>query len=267
MAQTTIQNAEAIRLGSMKIEVGATVGALQDFGAIKNGKWVEAQTEFTIDSDNAGEILAGVSDQKATITADWLEPDLAKLNVARGGIDTYTTTAASPVSVTDEAVTFATVELKPVALLHANGDGTVVSTIVVTDYAGTTTYDLGADYTVTVDANGKTCLSRPASGSDITDGQICKVDYAYTPNASKNLSTGGKRDVAYRVVRLTNLNDAGKKFELTFYKARIKKGMEMSYKSDKATEANVMPIEIEAICDISRTAGDQLLAIVDEQGA
>jgi hypothetical protein len=62
------------------------------------------------------------------------------------------------------------------------------------------------------------------------------------------------------------VNSAGKTFSILFYKARIKKGIELTYKSDEATEANGMPIEIEAIKDVTRTAGDQLCKIYDAQG-
>lgn len=266
MAQTTVQNLNAVRLGSVKMEVGVDVGTLVDLGALTGAKMVETISDFGIQSDNAGEIMVGVADQKVAITANWLEPDLTQMNMARGGIDTYSSAGATPVPVVSEVFVFSTLETTAVRLAHKNAAGTQVTLASVKDITDVTTYTVNDDYEIVVDSDGWTCLSRPTSGSTITDGQIVHVNYTYTPLATKSLSTGGKRDIAYRVVRLTNTDDAGKTFVITFYRARIKKGMEMTFKSDDATEANGFPIEIEATKDITRTVGDQLYAIVDEQG-
>jgi hypothetical protein len=266
MAQTTVQNLNAVRLGSVKLEVGNSVGTLVDLGALTGAKMVETISDFGIQSDNAGEIMVGVADQKVAVTANWLEPDLTQVNLARGGIDTYSSADATPVPVASEVLVMATLETTGVRLAHKMAAGTQVTVTSIKDLTDVTTYDLADDYTVFVDNQGWTCIARPASGSTITDGQSVHVNYTYTPLTSKTLKTGGKRDIAYRVVRLTNTDDAGKTFRVTFYRARIKKGVEMTFKSDDATEANGFPIEIEATKDITRTVGDQLYEIVDEQG-
>ena len=57
MAQTSVQVENAIRFGSAKFEMGATVGALVDIGAIRNGVWEYRFDKVTVKSDNAGTIM------------------------------------------------------------------------------------------------------------------------------------------------------------------------------------------------------------------
>jgi len=263
MAQTTVANVNAIKLGSAKMEVGLDVGSLQDLGAMTGLKFVETLTDYTIDSDNAGQVAVGVSGQTIAITGTWLEPDMTKLNIARGGIDTYATVTGASTPVVDELVTV--VGSIGTRVLNRDATGALPTAITVKHTTGSPTYVLGTDYYTGQDASGYLVIIRKVGGA-ITDGQILKVGYTYTAATAKTLKTGGKRAMAYRVVKLTNTNSAGKVFSVLFYKARIKKGIELTYKSDEATEANGMPIEIEAVKDVTRTAGDQLCYIYDEQG-
>ena len=265
MAQTSVQNVSAIRLGSVKFEVGASIGALSDLGGLRNAKVSEAFTLFSVKSDNAGELSAGISEQKMTISADWLEPDLAKLYAMRGGIDLYTPAGATPIPITSEVVVMSTIEPKGVRLAHKNSDGTLVTITTIKHITDTPTFAEGTDYIVSIDNEGYTCLARPPSGSTITDGQSVHANYTYTPGASKTLTSGGKKTVGYCVARLTNTNSVGKTLILTLYKCRITKGLDSTFLADDGTEPNSTAIEIEAVVDTTRTIGDQLFSYVDEQ--
>jgi hypothetical protein len=264
--QTTPVNEDAVRFGSAKIEYGATLGSIVDYGAAENVVFQEILKQYTVDSDNAGTIVTGIAGQGAKATFDWLEPDLAKYYTLRGGIDLYTPTTTTPVPVTSEVFTFSTLENDLVRLAHKNGAGTIVASISVKDVTDAITYTLNSDYVVVVDKDGWTCLARPASGSTITDGQIVHANYTYTPYASKTLTTGGKHKMTKGVVRLTNVDEDGKKLRITLYKCFIDAGIVIKYKKDDGTVCNAVPVSITAQLDTTRTVGDQLGEIFDEQG-
>ncbi|MFA4972451.1 MAG: hypothetical protein WC683_07540 [bacterium] len=260
--QSGVQDADAVRLGSCKIEVGADVGSLQDFGIAKNVKWKENITKADIKPDNGEPIMGRVVKQEADISFDWMEPEFSKINVLRGGIDTYATVEAAPVSVTNEVVVLD--DTDAVRLEHKNAAGTEVGSIVVTGAAGSPTHTRNTDYVISVDSAGYTCIAR-IGGAGIDDGATVLVDYAYTPASSKTFSTGGKSTQTPVVVRFTNTNESGNDLQVTFYKTYYESGLEFAHKSDEATEELVVPVTLRAIRDSTRTAGDQLLGIVDEQ--
>ncbi|GAB7016180.1 hypothetical protein [Methanogenium cariaci] len=94
--QTTIQDEDAIRLGSVKFEVAAysDTPSYTDLGAMKNTKLVESIEFASIEPDNAPPIKR-VNKQAVVITGDWQEPTLSGLNLLRGGIDTYSAVAGT----------------------------------------------------------------------------------------------------------------------------------------------------------------------------
>ena len=266
VVQTTVQNDDAVRFGSAKIEYGATLGAIVDYGAAENVVFQEILKQYTVESDNAGTIVTGIAGQGAKVSFDWLEPDLAKYYTLRGGIDLPIPITATPVPVTSEVFTFDTVEREAVRLLHKNGAGTEVASISVKDVTDVITYTLNTDYVVVVDKDGWTCLARPATGSTILDGQIVHANYTYTPYASYTLTTGGKHKMTKGVVRLTNTDENGKILRITLYKCYVDAGIIVKYKKDDGTVCNAVPVSIAAQLDTARTVGDQLGEIYDEQG-
>lgn len=263
VVQTTVQNRNNVRFGSAVFEVGPTLGTLVNLGALKNIKFVDDFDPVKLEGDNVGQFMVGIKDQSMTITGDLLEYDLEKMSIIRGGIDTFTTVAASPVAVTDELHVVSSTN--GVRLNYRDGDGTEVAAITVKDLAGTSCVR-NTDFVIYVDSAGYTCIARVAGSTVLTDGDTAKVSYSYTPNASVTLTSGGKFEISPRVVRLTNTNAAGKKFELTLYKCTIEEGMSYKYPADNSSEAVAVGIKLVGTLDTTRAAGDQLFALVDEQG-
>lgn len=261
MRQTTVQQASKIGFGSAKFEVGATVGTLVDYGAMKNISFKESWTEVRVMSENAGEIKTGLRDHKAIIEGDMLETYLTNLNAFRGGIDTLTPIAAASINVVDEVHTFnTTVEF---SLNNSMGDGTICTSIVVKNAAGVAKTIL-TDYSVGTNPSGQTTIARTVGGA-FSDGDTCKVSYSYTPNTSATLTSGGKYVIAAKVVRLTNTDELGKKFRITVYAAKNKEGIEIKFPSDESLDPQSMKISMEGNLDYTRTAGDQLFEIFDER--
>ncbi len=158
MAQTATQVEAAIRWGSAKWEIGADVGSLVNVGAVKNAVFDYRYDKVTVKSDNAGVIAENIRNEECGMSADLFEVNLEKLASFYSGVLTHATVAAAPVAVTDEVqVLTGTTEN---VLTHRNGDGTEVSTIVVTDVAGTTTYVRDCDYVINLNADGYTTIAR-----------------------------------------------------------------------------------------------------------
>jgi hypothetical protein len=261
--QTSAQHSETIRFGSAKIEVGETEESLVNLGLATGIKFTEEYTPVVLKPDNAPEIVVGVKDHSATVEFEMWEVNLTNLNLIRGGIDTLGSVKGSPTPVSEETHTLTGTNF--VRLAHKNGDGTEVDSIVVKNAADTAAVR-NTDYVVAVDEEGYTCIARVADSTVIEDGDSVKVNYTYTPNAATTLSTGGKNTVSARVVRLTNTNAAGKKFEITVYAAKNQGGIELELPADDGDEPLKPTITLKGICDTTREAGDQLFKIVDEQG-
>ena len=260
--QTTVQNSSSVRFGSGKIEVGASTSALTDVGAIRNASFTREFEKVEVMSDNAHRVLVGIKDEAAYIEFDMLETDFNNLTVFMGGLDTLTPIAASPVAVTGEEHVLSSTD--SARLSHKEGDGTEVSSIVVTD-ASDNAAVRNTDYVISVDSAGYTTIARVSGSTVITDGDTAKVSYSYTPNSSVKVTAGGKVAITDKVVRITNTNESGKKLQITLYKASIENGWTYDFPADNNFDAGMIHIKMKGILDITRTAGDQLCEIIDEQ--
>lgn len=265
MAQTTAQNSKTLRAGSVKVEAGADIGSLINLGAFRgNVTFEEAWEEVTAMSANAGELARRIRNHRCSVAGDAFEVNPANLNMLRGGIDTYAAQAAASVNITDEAIILTGTVAKRLRYKQAAA-GTECASIVVTGAGGTPTYVRNTDYVITVDAEGYTCIARVAGGT-IADGATVMVDYQYTPAANVTLKSGGKVVIAPKVVRLTNVDENGKRFMITIYKAYNSQGIRLEFLEDESGEFTVIPLRFEGTKDVSRAAGDQLFEILDEQG-
>jgi hypothetical protein len=262
--QTTVQKPTAIRFGSAKLEVGDDVGSLTNLGVATGIIFTEEFEVVVFSPDNGPEINGPVKNHTATVKFDMWEVDLENLHMIRGGIDLITVVAGDPVSVENEPHTLTGTGL--VRLNYKNGDGSEVGSIVVTD-ASSNAAVRNTDYVIAVDASGFTCIGRVAASTVITSGEGALVDYSYTPNTSVTFSSGGLNTISPRVVRLTNTNAAGEEFRITVYAAKNQGGIELALPADDGDEPLKPNIELRGIVDPTRTAGDQLFEIYDEQNA
>jgi hypothetical protein len=260
MPQTSVQEVATIRFGSGKFEVGDSIGTLVNVGAFRNGVFEETFDKISVMSDNAGEVYAGISNHKAALSCDLLEINLANLAKFQKGIATNTLTGTTPVAITDELHTlYGTTGQR---LNFKNGAGTEVASIVVTE--GGAARVRNTDYIIYVDTAGYTCIARTTTGA-FADGDVAQVDYTYTPLASNLYKTGGNMQLTAQVVRFTNTNASGKMFYITVFKATSESGITIEFPADDADDVAATPIKMVGTCDTSRTAGDQLFEIYDEQ--
>jgi hypothetical protein len=261
--QTTVQQTNSIRFGSAKIEAGPTVGALVNLGLAANVEFNEESELIYVVPDNGARIAKGRKNHRATVKFDMMEFYLDNVYMLRGGADTKTPVAGSSTPVVDEL--HALTGVIGVRLNHKNGDGSICTAISVKDSAGSSAV-LNTDYVLYVDSAGYTCIARVTGSTVITTGEVAKISYTYVPNASVELSSGGLTTITPQIVRVTNVDAAGKKFEVTVYSAISQKGISMKFPADDSDKSLVVPFELTGEVDITRTAGDQLFKIVDEQG-
>jgi len=262
--QTSVQKVNAIRFGSAKIEVGETTGSLINLGVAQDVEFSEEFSPIVLKPDNAPEIPIGVREHYATAKFNLWEVDLSNLNLIRGGMDTFSMVAASPVTVTDELIKLDGTTM--VRLANRSGNGAEPTALTVKDSANATAAR-NTDYVIGIDSGGWPVIGRVAASTVITSGEMVKVSYTFTPRASVKLSTGGKNTINPRVVRLTNTNSAGKIFQITIYAALNQGGIEIKLPGDDSEDPAVVPIELKGSVDSTRTAGDRLFEILDEQGA
>ena len=262
MSQTQVQKTGAIKSGSCKMEVGATIATLENIGAARGVSLTESFDKVEVESDNAGVVKRYIKNQRVVITAQQLEVDMEYLNNIRGGIDLYSLVAGSATPVTDESLTLTGTLMYRLA--NKNGDNSEVTAIVVTNSTGTITYVRNTDFVVGVDSAGFTVIGRIDAGA-ITSGQSVLADYSYTPNVSKKLTSGGKHTITARVVRLTNTDENGKTLTITVYYATIEEGITFAFPADEAEDVLVSPVNMVGRIDVSKTVGDQLYEILDEQ--
>ncbi|CAH1054015.1 hypothetical protein [Paenibacillus pseudetheri] len=258
---TTVQAGNTIRFGSAKFEVGPDINSLIDLGAMNSIVFEETWDEMTVTSDNAGVIKTGMSNHVAGIEGDLMEINLATLATIRGGIDKIEDIAGTPKTITNEAVTLSGQTQK--RLLNKNGAGTVVTAVTVKK--GATTLVAGTDYILAVDSAGFTAIAR-VEGGGITSGDAVTVNYTYTPLSAKRFLSGGIGTFQPRVARITNYDDAGKRFQITIYKATPESGLNITFPEADAEDPAMTPIRMNGTLDANRAVGEQLFEIYDEQG-
>lgn len=261
--QTSVQQTNSIHFGSAKVEAGATVGALVNIGLAEGIEFDESFELIYLVPDNGARIAKGRKNHRATVKFNMMELYMDNIALLRGGADTKTPVAGSSTPVVDERhVLTGTTGCR---FNYKNGANTICTSISVKNAAGDSAV-LNTDYVLYMDASGYTCIARVSGSTTIPSADNVKVSYTYVPNASVELSSGGLTTITPQIVRLTNVDAAGKKFEITVYSAVSQKGINLKFPSDDSEKSLVIPFELTGEVDITRTAGDQLFKIVDEQG-
>lgn len=263
--QTEVQRPDAVRRGSMKVEVGLSLGTLINLGAIKDVVIQEEWELVKTIGGNTGEIKRNIKNHTVKIGFSWQEYDLEAANTIRGGLDDYDEIAGALVEGATQLVVAGTWEFnKFIKIENQNGDGSIIT---VNSLVGSTNAVLveDTDYYVGQNDKGEWGIFIIDSETITTDNQNMTIDYDYTPNAAKQLTTGGATQIDYNVMRLTNTNEDGKIYQVTIYKAANASGIVFNLPNDDDDEEWNTPINIEGVCDGTRSVKDQLMKIYDEQ--
>jgi len=264
--QTTVKNLGAIKFGSAKFEISANGVDWTDLGAMRELVFEEMSERSEISADNTGPILVGIRDHRVQLSGNLMEIDLANLNVIRGGIDNYSAVAGTLVSgATQDFASGQWGFNDPVAVENQNCDR---SQLTINSVAGSVDGALveNTDYFVGVNENGVTVVTIIDSATVTTEDQTMTINYDYTPCAKKVLKSGGKMELSSFYARFTNTDEEDKMFRITVHKAENAAGIVINYQPDEGEDPDMIPITIIGRRDNTRTAGEQLFTIEDEQG-
>jgi hypothetical protein len=248
--------------GSVKFEVGENIGAMSSLGTLQNAAVKESWKEIRFKTGNGGHIEPQIADQEMEFTADLNEHDLELLNLLRGNIDTYAAVAGTIVNnATQTVASGGWAYNKFIKIENQNADGSAITVDSVT--AGTDgVLVANTDYYVGRNNNGEYGIFVIDSATVTTTAQTLAIQYDYTPAASQTLSSGGKFQISYRVIRITNTHPiSGYTYIMVIYKGANAGPLEISFQDDGAETPNTYKVTIRGVCDTSRTAGDQLYKI------
>jgi hypothetical protein len=261
--QTTLQNQNHLRTGSAKLEVSDDGLSFVNLGVLNKPSFADKLNPTPIHSGNGGTIEVLSKEPECEVSAESLEIDLTFLNLIRGGIDSYSTTAGTPVPVTAEAHGTGWTQGRPFGLTYKNGDNTVVASITVK--GGGSSLILNTDYRIYVGDGTNGVLGVTYVTPITSQAGAITVDYTYTPNQNKILSSGGNKTIAFRYIRLTNTNASNKKFQIDVYRAFNDEGIKFDFPDDDDAKVMVYGVKFKGTKDPTRVAGDQLFKITCEQ--
>jgi hypothetical protein len=248
MSQTTIQKAEAIRKGSVKVEIGDDFNTLVDIGAIRDPKLTSMVEPQNIEFDNADDLRQFAEGDKVQFSFVLTEINLTNLAKFDGGLINISTTAASPVSVTNEIIAVATDTA--IRLAHKNGANTKVTISAVNVAGGGASKVEGTDYETFVDADGYTNIVPIGTVS-----ASWEVDYTYTPNASKTITFNKIGTKTLKVLRVSNTDANSKTLKVDIENVTNIQAPAIDFAGDDEAEVATLPITLEGY----------IVEIVDEQ--
>ncbi|MBS4191744.1 hypothetical protein KHA94_16260 [Bacillus sp. FJAT-49705] len=168
---TTVQQRSSIRFGSAKFEVGETEESLVDLGAMRGITFEESWDELQVKSDNAGVIVAGITNHGAKISGELMEINLKTLATIRGGIDKY-----------DEIPADQETGKKAARKLLTGGASTFQPRIArITNYN-----EAGEEFRITIfKANAATGLNITFPEADGEDPAMTPIEMTGTPDTNK----------------------------------------------------------------------------------
>jgi hypothetical protein len=266
MSQTTSNGKRRI-LGSVKVEV-AEYGSSTwyDLGLGEGAGFTENVKATETFPDNGASLGFVIDEQSIDVDFICWQPDLSVLKIARGGIDTLTTTAGSAVSGHTQAIASGAWAYNQfISFDGQNGDGTKPTMDVTHPVVGSVDSDLTevTDFDL-VKVSGKWGILVKDSTTVTTTAQVLTLKYSYTPAASYSLSTGGADVPGFLQLRLTNVT-SGKNMILTSYKVQNTAGFQVKFNPDnnKSKPAGFV-LKFHGVLDSTRTVGDQLYKLTIE---
>jgi hypothetical protein len=259
----TTEVPEQVLTGAAMITVSlsANMSGSVDIGAANGVKITEDLKISTWEIDNCVDRDV-VTDQKFTIEFDQLQMlnEPARV-IMRGSLDTVVPNAGTIVSSATQLVVSGNWHYNDfIPFANQNGDG---SAIAITSITGATDGALVAEtdyFKVKLD-DGTYGIIVKDSATVTTQAQNLTFVYDYTPNASIDYFTGGKTEVPFFYMEITNENEEGDLVVWrTLGKCNITKGDEILFQKYNADDPRIkIPVSIVARQDITLDAGKNLM--------
>ena len=244
MTQTSIQQENAVRFGSLRVLIGEDASSLVDIGVIRSGVFNNLAENQEIPFDNANPIRRVSNGNKVSLACEIQEINLTNLAVIDGGLLTLDTVAGTLEAGVDQVVASgAWAYEKFIALANQNGDGSKPTINSVT--GGTNgALTVNDDYFVTQVGDQWGIVVRDGTNTT-TESQNLVIQYDYTPNASKRITFNetGTKDTFY--MRLTNTDADGNVMRFDVERVTNTTPISLPFASDADAEVASLPVTLE----------------------
>jgi len=256
MRQTDIQVPEALRKGSTRVLVGDDFDNLVDIGALRDVAINFLVEQQTIAFDNAPSLDAFVKGDRIQATFNLAEINFDTIAVLDAGMITLSTVAGTIVNNATQLVVAGNWSFEQfIPIANQNGDGSAVNVDSVTAATdGALTEDV--DFHV-IESNGVYGIVLHSGGSASTEDQNITIQYDYTPNASKKITSVASGKKTLKVMRLINEDNDGKVLKLDIEDGTNKAPIWIDFAGDEEDDIAIMPVDFQGV----------FVEYVDEQAA
>lgn len=242
--QTEIQSPNAIRAGSILLEVGPNLSSLVNLGALRDVSFEQQGENANIEFDNAEGISKYYNKRTFQLNATLAEIDWDNLAIINANEVTVVNENGDPVSGEEQVVDADTYDLdKTIELEGQNADGSAPT---INSVTGSVDGALAAaDYDLVKQSNGRYALVLNSGAGVTTTDQTITVDYDYTPSATKVVTINDSGTREKQVMRITNTNEAGKTLVVVVEGVANVAPISIDFAGDNEAEVATLPISLE----------------------
>lgn len=254
MSQTTVQKTEAIRKGSVRVQIGDDFNTLVDIGALRDPKLQMMSEVQSIEFDNVDDLRQFAEGDKVQLSFLLAEINLTNLAKLDKGLVNLTTVAGTIVNNYSQVVASGAWAYNTfIPFDNQNGDGTAITPDSVT--AGTNGLLVSeTDYFIT-SVNGIRGIIVKDSATVTTLAQTITIVYDYTPSASKKITFNKIGTKQLVVCRITNTDSDGNEFKIDIEDVTNIQAQSIDFTADDEADVATMPVTLEGY----------IVEIVDEQ--
>lgn len=254
MSQTTVQKTEAIRKGSVRVQIGDDFNSLVDIGALRDPKLQMMGEAQNIEFDNVDDLRQFAEGDKVQVSFILAEINLTNLAKLDKGLVNLTTVAGTIVNNHSQVVASGAWAYNTfIPFDNQNGDGSAITPDSVT--GGTDGLLVSeTDYFITT-VNGVRGIIIKNSVTVTTLAQTITIVYDYTPSASKKITFNKIGTKQLVVARLTNTDADGNEFRIDIDDVTNIQAQSIDFSADDEAEVATMPVTLEGY----------IVEIVDEQ--
>ncbi len=245
MRQTTIQEADAIRKGSVRVLVGDSFASLVDVGALRNPVFKSLAENQAIKFDNVNDLNKFVLGTKVQFTFDLAEINFDNMAVLDGGILNLTTVPGTIVAGASQLVVAGEwLFNKFIKIANQNGDKSAID---VNSVTGATDGLLVSetDYFVGQNDAGEFGIFIKDSVTVTTENQNITINYDYTPNESKKITFNESGSKTLKVMRIANTDANGKEFRIDIEDGTNFSPITVTFAGDVKDDVAILPVDFQ----------------------
>lgn len=243
--QTEIQKDNAIRTGSILLEVGPTMGSLVNVGALRDISFNQKGETGAVQFDNVPEIRTFKNGNKFSLDATLAEINWSNIAIMNDGQVEVTSVAGAPVAGATQAIAVGDWGYGSVVELAGQNSNGTAPTINSVTGATDGVLALNVDYNLVKLANGNWGVAILDSAGVTTTAQIVTVNYDYTPSASKVVTFRENGKLVEKFMRITNTNEDGLTKVYVLSGVSNIAPIEIDFAGDEENDVATLPVMLE----------------------